>query len=73
LRAGVTVPVPRPAETAALLDDPHVVDAGFLEPGAGDEAGEAAADKCHGHVVVFRVAVNSLGIRITEKVAEPPS
>ena len=45
LRAGVAVPVPGAAEVAALLDDAHVVDAGFVQLGAGDQTGEAAADE----------------------------
>ena len=54
LRARVAVPVPRAAEVAALLDDAHVVDAGFLQPGAGDESGETAADERDRDVVVQR-------------------
>ena len=54
LRAGVAVPVPGAAEVAALLDDAHVVDAGLLQPRAGDEAGEAAADERDGDVVGLR-------------------
>ena len=54
LGAGVAVPVPGAAEVAALLDDADVVDAGFLEPGAGDEPGEAAADEREGDVVGLR-------------------
>ena len=58
LRAGVTVPVPGPAEAAALLDDPDVADAcSSLQPGTNDEAVEAAADKRHRHVIVLRIAV----------------
>ena len=44
LCARVPVPVPGAAEVAALLDDAKVVDARLPEPGAGDQAGEAAAD-----------------------------
>ena len=44
LRARVAVPVPGAAEVAALLDDADVVDAGLLQPRAGHEPGEAAAD-----------------------------
>ena len=56
LRAGIAVPVPVAADVAALVDDPHVVDAGLLEPGAGDEPGEPAADERHGHLVEQRIA-----------------
>ena len=58
LRARVAVPVPGAAEVAALLDDADVVDAGFLQPGAGDEAGEAAADERDRHVVGLRLALD---------------
>jgi len=51
LRAGVAVPIPRPAEVARLVDDADVVDARFLQPGSGDEPSEAAADEHHGHVI----------------------
>src|SRR5207237_7313375 len=43
-RARVAVPVPRAAEVAALLDDAHVVDAGFVQTRPRHYPTEAAAD-----------------------------
>ena len=64
----VPVPVPGAAEVAALLNDAEVVDARLPEPGAGDEAGETAADDDHGDVVDerptrYRVRVGVVQIR----------
>ena len=70
LRARIAVPVPGAAEVAALLDDPDVVDAGLLQPRAGHQAGEAAADEGHRHVVVLRIALDALGVRVVEIAAE---
>ena len=69
LRAGIAVPVPGAAEVAALLDDADVVDAGFLEPGAGDEAGEPAADERERDVVGLRLALDDRRVRVVEVVA----
>ena len=55
LRARIPVPVPGPAEVAALLDDPDVLDAGFPQPGPGDQAGEPTADEGNGDVVGLRL------------------
>ena len=44
MRARVAVPVPGATEVAALLDDADVVEAGLSQPGAGEQAAEAAAD-----------------------------
>ncbi len=52
LRTRVPVPVPRPADVAALLDDPDVVDARLLQVGTGHQAGTSAPDDGDGHVVV---------------------
>ena len=68
--AGVAVPVPGAADVAAALDDAHVVDAGLLEPGAGDEAGEAAADDRHRHLVVQRLPLDPLDVGVVEEVGE---
>ena len=57
LRAGVSVPVPRAAEVAALLDDADVVDAGLLQLGPGHESGEPTADEGDVDLVVERLAV----------------
>ncbi len=51
LGAWVAVPVPGATEVAALVDDADIVDARLLEPGAGDQPREAAADERHGDVV----------------------
>ena len=72
LRAGVAVPVPVAADVAALVDDPHVVDAGLLEPGAGDEPGEPAADERHGDLVGQRLARHDRCVRVVEVVGELP-
>src|SRR5215469_578229 len=70
LRARVAVPVPRPAEAAALLDNADVVNPGFLEPRRGDKAGEPAADEGNGHVVAPRLPLDAFGVRVFEVVPE---
>jgi hypothetical protein len=70
LRARVAVPVPRAAEVAALLDDAHVLDAGLLQPRAGDEPGEAAADDGDRHVAGLRRAPGDRGVGVVEVVGE---
>ena len=70
LGAGVAVPVPRAAEVAALLDDADVVDARLLEPGAGDEAGEAAADEGDGDVVGLGLALDPGRVGVGEVVGQ---
>ena len=57
LRARVTVPVPRPAEIPAGVDDAEVGDAPLLQPGPGHQAAEPGAD--HGDVDLYieRLAV----------------
>ena len=55
LDAGEAVPVPDTTEVAAHLDDVHVVDAGLLEIGAGQQAGDAAAEHGDVDVLVDRV------------------
>ncbi len=69
LRAGVAVPVPRAAEVAALLDDADV-DAGFLQAGAGDEPGEAAADERRRDVIGLRRPLDDGRVRVFEIVGE---
>ena len=56
LGARIAVPVPRPAEVAGPVDDPHVVHARPADAGARDEAGEPAADEGEGHVIGARLA-----------------
>ena len=70
LRAGIPVPVPRTAEVAALLDHPDVGDAGLLQPCAGEQAGEAAADERERHMIVLRFALDDRKVRIVEVVGE---
>ena len=70
-RSRVAVPVPRAAEVAADLDDPHVVDARLLQPGAHAQPREPAADQRDGDVVEARLAVEPLGIAIVEHRREP--
>jgi hypothetical protein len=70
LRARVAVPVPRAAEIARLLDDAHVFDAGFLQPGACDQAREAAADERDRDVVGFRLPLGDRRVRILEVVRQ---
>ena len=70
-RARVAVPVPRAAEVAAALDDADVVDAGLLQPRAGDEAGEAAADDRDRDLVDARRALDRRDVRVVEEVGEP--
>ena len=72
LSARVTVPVPGAAEVAALLDDPHVVDAGFVQLGAGDQPGEPAADERHGDLVEQRLALDGVDVGILDVVLEDP-
>ena len=69
---GIAVPVPGAADVAALLDDADVVDAGLLEPGAGDEAGEAAADQGDGDLGADRVPLGPAGRRGRRVVGEGP-
>ena len=70
LGAGVAVPVPGAAEVAALLDDADVVDARLLQPGAGDEPGEAAADERDRDVVGDRLALGDGRVGVLEVVGE---
>ena len=70
LRAGVAVPVPRAAEVAGLVDDADVVDAGFLQTGAGDEAGEAAADERDGDVIAQGCTLDDRDVGVDEVVPE---
>ena len=70
-RARVAVPVPRAAEVAADLDDPHVVDARLLQPRAHAQPREAATDQRDGHVVEPRLALDPLGVGIVEHRGEP--
>ena len=69
-RARVAVPVPGAAEVAALLDDPHVLHAGLAQPGADQQAAEAAADDGHLHLVEQRRAFLHFHIRVVEVVRE---
>ena len=46
-RAWIAVPVPGPAEVAALLDDANVLHPGLAQPRGGQQAAEAAADHHH--------------------------
>ena len=70
LCARVPVPVPRAPEVAALLDDADVVDAGLLEPGAGDQPREAAADERHRHVVGLGGPLGHRCVRVVEIVGQ---
>src|SRR5207244_8561907 len=70
-RAWVPVPVPRPPEVAALVDDADVAHAGLPQPGAGEQPAEAAAEDSHVDLVVERVTLDPLGVRVLEVVGEP--
>ena len=70
LRAGVAIPVPSAAEAAAFLHDPHVLDAGLPEPGAGHQPGEASADEGDRHVVALGITLGSRGVGVIQQVAE---
>ena len=69
LRAGIPVPVPGAAEVAALFDDADV-DAGFLQPCAGDESGEPASDERRRHVVGLGLPLDDRRVRVLEIVGE---
>ena len=68
----VPVPVPGAAEVAALLNDAKVVDARLGEPGAGDQAGETAADDGNGDVVAQWGTIDRLRVGINEVRREWP-
>jgi hypothetical protein len=72
LRARVAVPVPGTAEAAALLHDPHILDARFPQPCAGHQPGEPAADEGEGDVVAFGLALGQRCVRVAEQVRELP-
>ena len=66
--AGIAVPVPRAAEVAALLDDADVVDPRLPQPGAGEQAAEAAADDQHLDLVEQRLALERCHVGILDVV-----
>src|SRR5262249_24871299 len=68
--ARVAVPVPRPAEVAAALDDANVVDTGLLPAGPRRHPGEPAADARHGALVADRRPPGTRHIRILDQVGE---
>ena len=70
LGAGVAVPVPGAADVARLVEQAHVVDAGLLEAGGGEQAGEAGAHEGEGHVVGDGLARLHRQVRVVEVVAE---
>ncbi len=65
-RTRVPVPVPRTAEVAADLDDPHVVDPRLLQARADTQPGEAATDQRDGDLVEEWLAFGPLGVGIVE-------
>ena len=70
LRAGIAVPVPGAAESAALLHDADIADAGFGQPGGGHQAGESAADERDRHVIAPGGTLDPLGVRVAEVATE---
>ncbi len=70
LRPRVAVPVPRAAEVAALLDDSDVLDTSLLQPRAGHETGEPAADDRDRHVVGFRLSGDDRHVGVLQVVIE---
>ncbi len=70
MRARVAIPVPGAAEAAAFLHDAHVVDAGFLEPGACHQPGESAADEGEGHVIALGLALGPRYVGVLQQVLE---
>ena len=70
MRARIAVPVPGPAEVAALLDDAIVGDPRFLQPRADDQPGKPAADKGESHMIADRIARCARGIGIEGKIGE---
>ena len=68
--AGVAVPVPGAAEVAALLHHADVVDAGLTEPGAGEQASEAATDDQHLDLVGQRLAFDRGDVGIVDVALE---
>src|ERR1022692_864341 len=54
LRTRISIPVPGPAEVAALLDDAEVLDAGLFQTRGCEQTAEAAADDQNFDIVVQR-------------------
>ena len=68
--ARVAVPVPGAAEVAALLDHADVVDARLAQPGAGEQAAEAAADDQHLDLVGQRLAFDRVDVGVVDVALE---
>jgi len=73
LRARIPVPVPGPSEVTALFDDPDVLDAGFPQPGPGDQAGEPTADEGKGDVVGLRFTLGNRCVGVLRIVSKTPA
>ena len=69
-RARVTVPVPRSAEVAGLLDDPHIADPGLLQPGRRKLTAETTADHHDVDLVEHGVALDLLDVRVVDVVSK---
>ena len=69
-QAGVTVPVPRAAEAAGLVDEPESLDPRLAQLGAHDHAGEPCADDYHVDLVNDGVPRRVLRERVGEVVGE---
>ena len=70
LGARIAIPIPRTAEVTALLDDPHIVDAGLLQRRARNEARKASADEDHLDVIEEWLAVHDLDVGVIDIVSE---
>src|SRR5271155_2251843 len=71
LSAWIPVPVPRPAEVAALLDDADG-NTGLRQPRGGGEPRETAPDERERDMISLRLAWKHRRIRIFKVVVEPP-
>ena len=70
-RAGIAVPVPGAAEVAGALDDADLLEAGFAQAGAHQQAAEAAADDRELDLVEHRLAREArLDVRVFDIAGE---
>ena len=63
-RAGITIPIPRPAEVAANLDDADALDPGLAQPRRGQQPAEAAANDQHVGRIVDGGTMLDVAVRI---------
>ncbi len=71
-RPRIAVPVPSPAEVAALLDDPNALDPGFTQPRRNQQPAEPTADDDDIDLVGQRRTLHWRNVRVLKIVRELP-